>query len=264
MIPESHRNFVKNAIFQLEKDERILGLAAGGSWINGEMDAYSDLDLVFAIDPTFYAAVIQQMGSIAHSLGPCLSQFTGEHVGAKNLLICLYEDPLLHVDLKFVELDDLTQRIENPVVLWERNGALTRMIESTKPIPESKSLQWIEDRFWTWIHYGAKSIGRGEVFEALDTLAFLRAQVLGPLITTKAGKHPRGVRRVEQYCDSDDLEALRSTVASYHSLAIAQALKNAAKSYVGLREILAPDDLLRNRRAEMASLRYLHEVSEKL
>lgn len=52
--------------------------------------------------------------------GRQLAAFTGEHVGEPRVVICLYDDPLLHVDFKFVTPRELDTRIEDPVVLWER------------------------------------------------------------------------------------------------------------------------------------------------
>lgn len=49
---------------------------------------------------------------LAGTLGHLLHAFTGEHVGEPRLLICLYGPELLHVDLKFVTLEMLTQRVE--------------------------------------------------------------------------------------------------------------------------------------------------------
>lgn len=264
MIPAAHKKFADHAASQLEADPRFLGLAAAGSWISGQLDEFSDLDLVLVVDPGRLSSVLQDREQIIQSMGPCLAAFPGDHVGVPNLSICLYEDPLLHVDLKFVALDDFSQRIENPVVIWERDSALTKVMEESKPHHEQHDLQWMEDRFWTWIHYGAQRLGRGEIFEVLDMLAFLRSRVLGPLLSARSSKPPRSVRRVEKFASQEDLKELQSTVAAYDARSCEQALKNAAKMYVGLRETLAPMNLKRNRRAEMASLRYLHEVSEKL
>src|SRR5471032_123644 len=129
MTPQSHKKFVEHAIPRFELDPRILGVAAQGSWETPEADAYSDLDLIVVSDPGRIRTVLEERDAIAHSLGPCLSAFTGEHVGHPEILICLFDDPLLHVDLKFVSLDDFQTRECNPTVLWERNGALTRVIE---------------------------------------------------------------------------------------------------------------------------------------
>jgi len=263
MVPSAHKIFVAHTLPRLEEDSRILGVAAGGSWITHELDEYSDLDLVVVVDDNHYETVLGEMSSIALSLGTCIASFTGEHVGAKNLLVCLYEDPLLHVDLKFVSMADFASRIENPDVLWEREGLLTKTIEESKPNIQHLDLQWVEDRFWTWIHYGALKLGRGEIFEALDTLAYIRSQVLGPMGAMKNHKLPRGVRRIEQNCP-EVAEAMKSTVAHYDAKACAQAFRAAAKMYVEMRENLDKyTDLKVNRRAEMASMKFLHTVSDQ-
>jgi len=264
MVPSAHKIFIAHTIPRFEEDSRMLGLAAGGSWITQELDEYSDLDLVIVVDDSHYQTVLGEMSSIAVTLGTLLASFTGEHVGVKNLLICLYEDPLLHVDLKFVSLTDFASRTENPVVLWERDGLLTRTIEENKPDLQHVDLQWIEDRIWTWIHYGAQKLGRGEVFEALDMLAYIRSQVLGPMGCVKAHKPARGVRRIEQYCP-EIARAMKSSVASYDAEACALALRAAARLYVELRENLDKyTDLKVNRRAEMTVMKYLHTVSDSL
>ena len=80
----------------------------------------------------------------AQSFGDFISGFTGEHVGEPGVLICLYDNPLLHVDIKFLTLPEFETRIENPVILFERNKQLTDIIQSTKaewPVPD---FQWLQ------------------------------------------------------------------------------------------------------------------------
>lgn len=116
--PEAHRRFLASALPALGTDPRILGLAAGGSFLTNTMDAFSDLDLVVAVDPAHMGAVMAERHQIASTLGPLLAAVTGEHVGEPRLLICLYDlPPLLHVDLKFVALPDAAARVEDPAVL---------------------------------------------------------------------------------------------------------------------------------------------------
>jgi hypothetical protein len=101
-----------------------------------------------------------------------LSAFTGEHVGEPRLLICLYDNPLLHVDIKFVTLEEFGTRVETPVILFDRNSQLKQVINQTTAIFPYPDFQWIEDRFWTWVHYAALKIGRGEYFEAIDFFGY--------------------------------------------------------------------------------------------
>ena len=93
------------------------------------------------------------MMDYARHFGDLISGFTGEHVGEPRVLICLYDKPLLHVDIKFLTLPEFYDRVENPVVLFERNNQLSDIINSTNAVWPQPDFQWIEDRFWTWVHY---------------------------------------------------------------------------------------------------------------
>src|SRR5690349_6184317 len=91
--PEAHRRFVQRALTRLSADLRFVGLAAAGSWAEDNMDDFSDLDLLLAVEPAHIEDVMAQRQDIAASLGGLLASFTGEHVGEPRLLIGLYGDP---------------------------------------------------------------------------------------------------------------------------------------------------------------------------
>src|SRR5678816_2698557 len=131
-LPELHREFLQQAIDRLNMAQRLVGMAAGGSFITNSMDEFSDLDLIIAVEPAHYAEVMVERMKIAASLGKLLAAFTGEHVGEPRVLICLFEAPLLHVDLKFVSLDDVATRVEDPCVLWERDGRFSSALAQGK------------------------------------------------------------------------------------------------------------------------------------
>jgi hypothetical protein len=168
------KEFAYHIVEKIKNNPEIIGLAVGGSWITEEMDEYSDLDLTL-VTITKQSDNKQKMIDFASSFGILLNAFTGEHVGEPRVLICLYDNPFLHVDIKFVTVEEFKIRVEDPVILWEKNNVLTEIIESTKSEWPKLDFQWIEDRFWTWIHYAALKIGRGEYFEALDFLSYLRS-----------------------------------------------------------------------------------------
>ena len=118
--------------------------------------------------------------------------FTGEHVCEPRLVITLVGPPLLHVDFKFVCVSDFAERDEKPVILWDRDGSLAHTRSGPPPARAPLDLQWIEDRFWVWVHYGATKLGRGELFEVVSFLNYLREAVLAPLITHRMGAPARG------------------------------------------------------------------------
>jgi hypothetical protein len=142
-----------------------------------------------------------------------LTAFTGEHVGEPRLLITLYDAPVRHVDLKFVGLSDLDHRAEDGVVVWERGDAVTKALSRTPAIWPRRDPQWIEDRFWVWVHYVAAKIGRGELFDAIDALTWIRGTAIAPLAVGARVDRPSGVRRIERI-RPDLVPALTATVAA--------------------------------------------------
>lgn len=256
MIPE----FAKKAVKILETDANVVAIAAGGSWISGQIDQYSDLDLIIITREKISASKTIMTG-YAQKLGILLSSFTGEHVGEPRLLICLYDQPLLHVDLKFITLDEFKDRIEDPVLLLDKQGAAAEVIRQTTPKPVRPDFQWMEDRFWTWIHYALLKTGRGEYLETVDFLAFLRMYVLGPLLQMKNHTQIRGVRKVELELPTDDILALKQTIPAYHKTSILNALRNAVSLYRNLRNTLYGDTILLHLAAENAVMHFFEEIA---
>jgi predicted nucleotidyltransferase len=257
-IPEPRlRDFAARAAERLAADPRLLGLLAGGSAIAGKLDRHSDLDLVVVVRDEGYEAVLAERRDVAAGLAPLLYAFTGEHVGEPRLLICLYGDPLLHVDLKFVMAGDLDRRVETPIVLWERAGAVSARLAGGSARWPNHPPEWFEERFWIWVHYGAAKLGRGELLEVVDMLAFLRQQVLGPLAARRAGVEQRGVRRLEEVAPAE-AAALLATLGGRSRARCAAALRAAVQLYRDYREDAPP--AAPNPAGEAAVIAYLDAV----
>lgn len=241
----SHQNILDTIQPRVIADDRFLGLLAGGSLIHGGVDEYSDLDLVLVVADAAYDGVMAQRRDIAEQFGDLLAAFTGEHVGEPRLLICLYGPDTIHVDLKFIVPDALSQLIEHPLVLFDRDGSMgARLGEASVRWPD-QNIDWFEERFWIWVHYGATKIGRGELFEAIGMLAFIRDQVLGPLCYMRENQPQRGIRRIEQKFPEDALR-LEATLANHDRKSVKAALQSAMTFYEELTaDQLPPDTALR-------------------
>jgi hypothetical protein len=256
------QHFINRALTVIKQDDSIMGLTVGGSWLTNETDEYSDLDLILVTkekvsnDPAI-------MFSYASSFGELLSAFTGEHVGEPRLLICLYDDPLLHVDIKFLTPEEFSNRVENPVILYDTNEQLKNILSKTKAEYPFPNYQWIEDRFWVWVHYAITKIGRGELFEALDFLSSIRIMVLGPLLQIKNGNLPRGVRKVEINLAPDDLNKLILTTARYEQRSIIAALEASVQLYCDLRKHLFSNEIQRQTQAELKTIEYLQLIKAR-
>ncbi len=256
---EAHKEFIKSTIDKLSIDKRIVGILAGGSFITGEMDEFSDIDLVIVSTNDSYNRIMAERFDIVHSMGSTLSVFTGEHVGEPRLLISLYEQDTLHVDFKFVKLDDVHKRVEDPVVLWQQDSLIDEEMKKSKAHFPTPDVQWIEDRFWVWVHYGALKIGRDELFETIDFISFLRQNVIGSLILMKCGHLPRGVRRIE-FDAPEYLERLKQTVASHDKDSCIRAIEKIVELYIELREYFKNEDFIYRTNAQKATLAYFNSV----
>lgn len=180
---------------------------------------------------------------IAGTLGHLLHAFTGEHVGEPRLLICLYGPELLHVDLKFVTLEMLTQRVEEPAVLFTRdNLALERQLAKFSAHWPNVTPEWFESRAWIWLHYAVVKLERGELLEAIGMLAFFREQVLGPMLYRRANLPQRGVRRIE-FLRIDPYGLLTSTQATHDRDSVSMAIRKAVDAYITLRADVLPENI---------------------
>jgi predicted nucleotidyltransferase len=262
-LADAPRDLLRRIISGVRRNPALVGLAAAGSFRSGAMDEFSDLDLLVVVDPSRADAVRERRAALAADLGPLLSAFTGEHVGEPRLLICLYGPPVVHVDLKFVSPEELAQRVEDPVLVWDRDGRVRAALDAGTAAWPDPDPQWIEDRFWTWVHYAAAKIGRGELFEALDFTAFLRVKVLGPLAMREAGAPANGVRRVERDAPGRARQ-MQETVARYDARDLVSAVRAAVALYRELRDRDGNPKLRRSRAAEAAAVDYLDAVARKL
>jgi len=233
-VPAHLRQVAEAVVAEAAADERFLAVVAGGSIATGTSDEYSDLDLVLVCTPQGQPAVLAEARTFAGRLGRLLTSFTGEHVGEPRLLIALYGPPLLHVDLKFVTQDDLRERVEDGLVLWQRDDTVDLTPGDPARWPQ-RDPQWIEDRFWGWVHYIAVKIARGELFEAADGLSVLRSAAIAPLAVRGRTPKPSGVRRIETLVP-ELVPELRQTVATADRDDCLRALKVSVDLYRKVRD----------------------------
>lgn len=257
-LPDPHRRFLDDFLPKTRQDHRIVGVGAAGSIANGEPDAYSDIDLVVVVEDGAFDEVMSSRADLLSGWARVLAGFTGEHVGEPRVMISLVGPPLLHVDVKFVRLSDAGARLDEVIVLWERDGRLSRVLNTAEPVPLRLDLQWIEDRFWVWVHYGATKIERGELLEAVGFLGFLRETVFGPMASHLEGIPIQGVRKLERRAPAR-ARRLHRTVGDLTRSEALSALTASVDIYRQWRDETGIP-LTRRSEAEKAAVEYLAQV----
>jgi hypothetical protein len=177
----------------------VVGMTIGGSFAEGDPDEVSDLDLRIVVEDAARERRLEAAPALAAAAGPLVAAFTGEHVGEPRLVICLYED-LVHVDYLTVGLSETgEQNGGRPVhVLWERDGRVSAVLPGPAEAEDpADHLAWMEARMWTWAWYIQSKVIRGELFEALDGIQYVRDRVLFRLLAMRDGVALAGSRRAE-------------------------------------------------------------------
>lgn len=259
--PMLHREFLDEVLPRIQQDPRVAGIAVAGSLAEGRADVFSDVDLVVIVDDAAFDAVMADRLVLIGTWSPLVVGFTGEHVGEPRLIISLTGPPLLHVDFKFVRVSDFLERTDDPDIVWDRDGGTLKAPSRPPRAAEALDLQWIEDRIWVWVHYGATKLGRGELFEVIGFLGYLREAVLGPLAARRAGATPRGVRHLESIAPQES-RCLARTLCGHDRQEAGRALLAAVELYRRwFDDSEAPVE--RRHEAEALAVRYLQDVIDQ-
>lgn len=241
-FPE-HRKIAENILKLLKQDERVLGVYLSGSFAHGRADRYSDLDFYILVGSEDRDRMKQDHASLRADVGELLSDFPATHMSDPNQLIALYKASYpVHVDYQYRTPEELVPRTKDRDVLlfWDKSGELSAWKDKCAEVretyaPTQESLQYFEDRFWTWCIYADSKIRRGELWEARDMIEYLRNKVMVALISYSKSLPFEGNRRLETKFSDETVSQLQSTLQKGHSpKGYANALLSLADLYVEL------------------------------
>jgi predicted nucleotidyltransferase len=192
-----HRAKAEAACRAALADADILAMVVTGSFATGDADELSDVDLRVYVRPGAVEGVVARVPDLAAAGGRVVALFVAEHLGIPTLTIVLYDD-LVHVDFDVVAADRAAEHNDGlpAVVLWEREP-ISDALPGTYAPEVAAGLRWLEARIWTWSWYIQSKVLRGELYEALDGLQYVRDQVLFRLLAFHGDRRPAGGRRAE-------------------------------------------------------------------
>jgi predicted nucleotidyltransferase len=194
-----HREKLEAASAFTQTMPGVVGLVVSGSLATGTADAYSDLDLKIVTRTELHDEAARHLDELVNACGVPVAHFTAEHVGHPGMLIVLYND-LIHIDFYPVRLSELGAKNDGMAgwVMWSQDDDIAVALDDSADTM-GVDLSWIEARMWTWVWYTHSKILRGELYEALDALQYLRGNVLFALLAETIGVKPYGSRRAEQH-----------------------------------------------------------------
>lgn len=192
-----HRAKAESACRAALTDPDVVAMVVTGSFATGIADELSDVDLRLYARPDAVEGVVARVPDLASAAGSVVALFVAEHLAIPTLTIVLYDD-LVHVDFDVVAADRAAEHNDGlpAVVLWEREP-ISDVLPGTYAPQVAAGVRWMEARIWTWSWYIQSKVLRGELYEALDGLQYVRDQVLFRLLAFHGERRPAGGRRAE-------------------------------------------------------------------
>ena len=208
-----HRAKAEAACRAALADPDVVAMVVTGSFATGGADELSDVDLRVYVRTDSVQSVVARIPDLAAAAGRVVALFVAEHLGIPTLTIVLYDD-LVHVDFDVVAADRAAEHNDGlpAVVLWEREP-ISDALPGTYAQEVAAGVRWLEARIWTWSWYIQSKVLRGELYEALDGLQYVRDQVLFRLLAYHGERRPAGGRRAEAVV-GDLGDAFARTVAT--------------------------------------------------
>ena len=231
-------------------DPDIVAMVVTGSFATGGADELSDVDLRVYVRPDAVEGVVARIPDLAAAAGRVVALFVAEHLGIPTLTIVLYDD-LVHVDFDVVAADRAAEHNDGlpAVVLWEREP-ISDALPGTYAPEVAAGVRWLEARIWTWSWYIQSKVLRGELYEALDGLQYVRDQVLFRLLAFHGELRPAGGRRAEAMVGQDGDAFARTVPTSLDPALVLAALREEIDLYRRL-----ADPLLERHGVETAEAR---------
>jgi hypothetical protein len=220
-----HRAKAEAACRAALADPDVVGMAVTGSFATGIADDVSDVDLRLYARSGTVETVVARVPELAAACGRVVALFVAEHLGIPTLTIVLF-DELVHVDFDVISVDRAAEHNEGlpAVVLWEREP-ISAALPGTYRSDFTADIRWMEARIWTWSWYIQSKVLRGELYEALDGLQYVRDQVLFRLLAFGRGDRPAGGRRAEAVVGDHADTFARTVPISLDRAAFLEALR---------------------------------------
>lgn len=216
-FPE-HRRLLERAVSHFQTDRRVIGLAVGGSIAHGGVDFYSDVDLQIVVRDADFDAAFADRDAAAQAVGQPLFRFIADHIpGGDQLYIVLYQE-LVKLDFSYKRTSEMKPnwRLANRPILKDSKGFMADVQHQSQglrsPTPAPETILVLHQKFWPWCWYVFGKIMRGELWEALDGVHWIRSMALLPMLDWVADRPHEGYRRLESKIDQQLSAQLTNTL----------------------------------------------------
>jgi hypothetical protein len=219
-------------------------IAVGGSLAAGRVDDYSDVDLyVLCADRRRSAKLADSLGDITARGGRLLARYTASHLGAPHLhiVLVLVDGWIVKADIELLAAGQ-EARVQQAMPLYDPQRALAARPSKERLTANSLAAD-AHTKFAGWLWYTYAKAARGELFQAANSLDYLRKNAVLPLSLALNQQPNEDYRRIEERLPAEDIVALReSHPGELTEGGIGDALLALTKYYQALRRRWAGTD----------------------
>lgn len=200
-------------LFKIETASVLLS----GSGVTGSLDRLSDLDLEVLVHPGQEVAPIRrEVDEAVRALGPMVAHFPANHLGLADLSVYVlaFEGEPLKIDVWTADLGILPA-LSGAAILHDPSGVVEGRRAQGGP-PWAVDYDDLHNKFVGWMWFTTIKLLRGNLFEAVESLDFMRGYSLLPFLLLVAGAPAQGYRLLEERLSRAALDALAKTYPKHH------------------------------------------------
>lgn len=172
--PENHQDVLNRLVAACQIDERILAALIGGSYAQGKVDPYSDLDLFLITTDQDYEDFLVSKAAFLRLLGEPLFL---EDFGTPNGCQVIFSNGT-EAEIYFYPEREFKDLYEGPhQVLLDKTGILIEQVfpfRGVDPVKQAALLRNQLGWFWHDLSHFIKAMGRGQLWFAYGELEILR------------------------------------------------------------------------------------------
>lgn len=234
-----------------------IGVLMSGSFVNGQPDALSDLDIELVVRPgADVAGVRAWIEDLVSGLGPVLAGFPADHLGLDNLLVFfLAQDDrvqtrVLKIDIWVMTTDELPY-VPKARVLRDPGGFVAhhrRMLQgdgnagsvSGREAGPPIDFADLQNKLCGWAWFTYVKIARGHLLEAMESLDFMRSRALLPCLLLAEDLPMEGYRLLDLRLSAARRAALYQTFPTRHEpAALMHSLDAMLDLFLAIRPVVA-------------------------
>lgn len=217
-----------------------VSLAVAGSLAAGEVDEFSDLDLIALVDDGGDAGALRErLLEALHPEAEVLASFEATHLGRPDLWIVYlrWGDWVVKLDLALQHRPSALPLPIEARILHDPAGRFAGLPREQGA--GALDFAQIDRRFVGWLWYTYSKIERGELFQAARSIDYTRENALLPGLLFLHDQPQDGHRRVERRLPAEEVARLaRSYPAALEKGELLRAFRSLAEHYQTARSAL--------------------------